>query len=655
MLQVRLFVLAHQIKQIPGPYLLTLSTGIFPMLSCFRKPLLFILILSVVTPFSAALGKDEEEIKPIFSTGKKPFVVLNVASVNRLKEEAEFLFETAEYPDAIDAVMEVLDDNVNGLKGLNWDQSAGVMVFLDSVLPPAFEFVAYLPISSTEEFTALMESRQAIMRQETGEEGRYELIAPRGNVQIRIQNDYAFLQLPIMNPDPAFDRELPAPSGFSAALTRQFDMALTLDVEAIPKPTRDLLLGMISSMLSTQHQQRDDEPDAAYGVRDAWQQRDIAALQMIFRDTQRMTLGVNVDREGRGADLDFVLDARDASDLLKDIFLSSTKGSYFTPLIDDQTPVSVSYSAVIADRDKEHLAESVEAAKAWVAMTVEEADLGPIPDESSPLFHALTAVRKTVQGGHLDLFAQFYKDSDDKLAVIGGLRIEDGEAIGAGLQDLLMRVQGMEDIGEIEIGANEHAGISFHRIEFNNPDAGAIELLGSGPGISVGCGTRTAWACVGGDASFDTLKGVMDALEAAYENPVDREQPASVRVVVNFTQLKDLIAGAEAAKREGREDKAVEEEEKVTKAGAPEKAKGKTPGTGEGDGFRPEASGNRRGEWRKRRDANNQIILETLAEGEDRIQADFRPTDKGMRFRLHLDLGFVRAFGRIIGSRVLGE
>lgn len=632
------------------------------MLFRIRQFLLFCLTLSFVTPFSSAMCQDEDGIQPVFSTGKKPFVVLNVASVNRLKEEAEFLFETAEYPDAIDAVMDALEDNVNGLQGLNWDQSAGVMVFLDSVLPPSFEFVAYLPVSSTDDFKALMESRQAVMREETGEEGRFELIGQRGSFQIRIENDYAFIQLPVMNPDPAFERELPAPSGFSAALARQFDVALTLDVEAIPKPTRDLLFGMLSSMMLTQHQQRDDEPDAAYGVRDAWQQRDIAAVEMLFKDTQRVTFGVNVDREQRGADIDFVLDARDASDLLKDIFLSSTKGSYFTPIIDDQTPVSLSYSAVIADRDKEHLADTVEAAKAWVAMQVEQNDLGAIPDESSPLFHALTAIRDTIKSGHLDVFAQFYKDSDDKLAVVGGVRMEDGDAVAAGLQDFLMRIQGQEKIGEIEIGANQHAGVTFHRLEFNKPDAGAIELFGSMPGITIGCGARTAWGCVGGDASFDTLKNVMDALEAAYENPVEREQPASVRLVVNFTELKSLIDSAEGAKREARAAEASPDSSDgkpaargAAEPGSPKPAVADKSAKDGGDGFRPEAAPNRRQQWQKRRDANNQIILDTLAEGEDRIQADFRPTDKGMRMRLHLDLGFVRAIGRVIGSRFVED
>lgn len=628
----------------------------------YRSVLLFTLSVCFLTPFNTALCQDDDEPKPIFGLGKKPFVVLTAGSVQRLKEDAEFLFETAEYPDAVETIMGALEDNVNGLEGLNWDNPGGVMVFLDSVFPPAFEFVAFAPISSTDEFITLMESRQALMREESGETGRYELIAPRGNLQVRIQGDYAFLQLPVMNPDPAFERELPDPAGFAAALGRKYDLSLSLDVEAVPKPTRDLIFNVLSSMMSTQHQQRDDEADSTYAVRDAWQQRDIAGLKMFFRDTQRITVGVNLDRESNGADLDIVLDAREASEMLEEIFLSSTKPSYFTPLITDETPVSISYSALLAERDREAFGDVFESLKGWVSAQVEEdGDLGNIPDQSSPVFHALDSFNATLKEGHLDLFAQFYNDSDEKLCVVGGLRVEDGDAIAAGLQDVLMRLQGKENIGEVEIGANEHADVKFHRIEFNNPDAGALKLFGSGPGLTFGSGSRTAWACVGGDASFDTLSGVMDALVAAYENPVDRDSPASVRLVVNFTQLKDLIEGAESAKREARaQDNDGEQSKgrrtaatdvKITKGDDDKTGKS---GPGNGDGFRP--GGGRQGGGRAaRRAESGRILMETLAEGEDRIRADFRPTDKGMRFRVHFDLGFVRAVGRIIGARVEGS
>ena len=107
--------------------------------------------------------------------------------------------------------MQMLDDNVNGLDGVDWDRPGGVMMFMNSVFPPALEFVAYVPLSSVEEFQAMVERGPVIMQKKNSDEGRYELIGPRNNVPVRVQGDYAFLQLPAMNPDPAFERDLPNP------------------------------------------------------------------------------------------------------------------------------------------------------------------------------------------------------------------------------------------------------------------------------------------------------------------------------------------------------------------------------------------------------------------------------------------------------------
>ncbi|MCP4506224.1 MAG: hypothetical protein GY826_07490, partial [Fuerstiella sp.] len=226
---------------------------------CLRRSLCLFLVCALLSPVPA-FARDEDEPTPLFAIGSKPMVVVTAASANRLKEEATYMFDVAGLPEAVDTILGLLDENVNGLEGLDWDRPAGIMMYLESVFPPAFEFVAFLPITNPEDFRSMMELGSVIMRQEPGEEGRYELITPRRNLQIRIEGDYAFIQLPMMEPDPAFERVLPDPGALVSALISQFDVAVSLDVEAIPKGTRDLILNMLTSTMSTQMQQRDDEP-----------------------------------------------------------------------------------------------------------------------------------------------------------------------------------------------------------------------------------------------------------------------------------------------------------------------------------------------------------------------------------------------------------
>lgn len=609
---------------------------------CLQLAIVFSLVL---LPTCLQAQDDPDETQPIFSMGKRPFVVIAASSANELKQKATFLFESAGYPDAVDTILTRLDENANGLSGLDWDRPAGIMVFLNSVFPPAFELVAFLPMSNVEDFRSMMELGPVVMREDPLEEGRFELITQRRNVQIRTHGDYAFIQLPPMDPDPAFDRDLPDPVTLTAGLVNQFDVGIMLDVEAVPKGTRDLILNVLTSTMSTQIQQRDGEPEGTYRMRKAWMQADIDAFKLMMDELQRMSIGIRLTPDSPGAQIDMVMDVREGTKLLEAILASGTKPSYFTPLLTENSPISLSWSGMMAEWDIERYNGVLEGLKSEVARVVEENNLGQVPTEGSPLFAAINALQATVQEGHFDFFGQMYRDSADKIAVITALRVEDGNDVAAGLQDLLMRVQGNADIGEIRIGDAEHAGITFHRLEFKNPDAGANELFGADPGVSVGVGPRSMWVCLGGDQSFDVLKNVMDELTEAYENPTTREVPASMRLVIKTNELIQLVQGAEEANRKRRNegDEAALDAAKTIVEGAAKEGKGN------------EEVSAQAARWQKRREARearNQVFLDSLAENGDRIQVDVRPTENGVRTRLRFDAGFVIGVGKMIGASI---
>ncbi|MCA9086726.1 MAG: hypothetical protein KDA81_21865 [Planctomycetaceae bacterium] len=604
---------------------------------------LFALVILLTLPVSLLSAEDIEKEAPVFSLGTRPFVVVTAASANRLRDDAALLFDAAGMPDVVDTVLDKLDENVQGLEGLNWDRPAGIMVFLNSVFPPSFEFVAFLPISDMERFQSMMELGTAVMKEDTEVEGRYELITPRRNLQIQIQGEYALIQLPMMDPDPAFDREIPAPDLLVAGLTNQFDVAVSLDVEAVPKATRDLILNLLVSTMSTQIQQRDEEPESQYQIRKSWMEADIQAFRLLFDECRRISFGIDIVEEERVANIDVLVEVREATQLLEEIFASSTKPSYFTPLLSDSSPLSLSWSAVVAERDRERYVGVLEGLKGELSRVVEEQDLGTVPEEGSPLYLALDALQQTAREGHLDVFGQMYRDSNNKLAVVGAIRLEDGEAIAGGLADLLTRLLGKDTIGEIETAFSQHADITFHRIRFRNPDAGALELFGGDPGIIVGAGPRSGWICIGGEDSFDTLKSVMDELAAAYENPIEREIPASLRLVLRVNDLIELVQGAEAAKKEANAAAEVPTEE-VVPATTAEAQPGQRP-----------SPANRRDQFRRRREESNKLMQEALAEGDDEIRVEARPIDNGMRIRVRLQEGFLRGVGRIIGQRIAGN
>lgn len=607
-----------------------------------RLPVLFLLLtLCLTVPFAApAVGQEDDDqsqsLIKVPKLGTRPLAIITLSSLQQAREKFEVLCDIAGHPETAEDIISRIDKATDTLAGIDKSRPGGVAIYLDSIFPPAFEFVAFVPTLDTEAFLRTLELGPVISTPVTGEEGRFELLGPTQTSQVRVQNGYAFIQLPFMDPDEEFDRKLFDPVASLASQTQQFDLAVTLDVESVPKATRNLVLSFLTSTMSTQMQQRDEEPEGLYEMRRAWMQADIDSFKMLLDECQRVTIGISVESEQRLANIDFLMDVREGSELLNEITASVTKPSYFAPILNDDSAVSVSMSQVIADRDRQRYIGVLQGLHQELARQITLKNLGPELDETSPVTGALTALQETLNEGHLDLFGQCYADSEGHLVVVGALRVLEGETIAAGLNDMLQRLQDQDGLETLQIGHADHAGIQFHRIEFDDPDPGRDAVLGPHAGFVFGSGPRSMWFGLGGDETMDTVAAVMDQLQTAYENPTQVTRSTNMRIVVNIDQLIQLgetaEAGTAAASAESRDSEPAEDS-------APADEKNALPSSRRRE-RRLASAAARQASWK-----------ETFAEGGDRVRLDFQPTKQGGRLRIELGEAFLKGFGRAIAIR----
>ena len=176
-------------------------------------------------------------------------------------------------------------------------------------------------------------------------------------------------------------------------------------------------------------------------------------------------------------------------------------------------------------------------------------------------------------------------------------------------------------------------------------------VFGNKVGLTIGVGSQIFWGAVGGEASVQTLTGVMDKLEEASQSPTERITPPNFRVIVNVNQLVEMADIAGTAGQNAREER-----EKA--AAAEQAAKGATeapvekPVAAAASSEQETRRNARQQAMRQRQERGGQIAKETLAEGDDRIEIDSRLTDNGVRSRVRLEEGFVKIFGRLISERV---
>jgi hypothetical protein len=266
-------------------------------------------------------------------------------------------------------------------------------------------------------------------------------------------------------------------------------------------------------------------------------------------------------------------------------------------------------------------------------------------------------VQKSLEEGHVDVFAQFYRDSSGKLAIVWASRVVEGDAIAAGILDAATRLQEVEDVkkaGDLQIGAAEHLGITFHRLTFAAQPPEAVAVFGENVGITVGIGSTAVWGVIGGQESLATLTSVMDRLEEAVQNPTERRTPPNFRIIVNVNQLVEMATIADTAGSNARAEK-----EKAAAAKAAAEASVDVANTAPVEApaevappARPGSREARRAEFARRRERGGKIMKDTLAEGDDRIEVDSRLTETGVRLRVRLEEGFVKIFGRLLAAQI---
>ncbi|MFN5800510.1 MAG: hypothetical protein ACK5AN_23560 [Planctomyces sp.] len=646
-----------------------------------RHVLLALGFLFCGLPFSVVQAQSDEPASPLqlIQEGKRPLLTITFSGADRFMAKSKYIFEASEHSEVFGIIENFMKDSMNNLEGFNRGKPFGIMGYLPVAIPPLPEFVAFVPVDSVEAATKLVEKAPVVISKGS-EEGQYEVIGPNRTFPVLMRDGYAFIPLGNEPDKKILERAFPDPADLLAGQAQEFDAAVRLDVESIPVATRTLLYGLINSGISTQLQQRDGEAEGAYRIRRTEGERGLAALKMLFMDCQKITFGVNISEEEQAVNLDMVIDAIKGSQMLKEMFSSTERPSDFIPLLDENAAVSVSISSLMADREKEAYGEMMEGFRMEVARLIEENKLGPVPDENSPIGQAMTAIQKTLQEGHMDIFAQFYRDSAGKLAIVWAGRVQDGEAINAGAMDVLTRLKDIEQVqnmGELQINAGEHHGVMLHRLNFAIQPPEAVAVFGDNVGMTMGMGATAIWGVIGGEESTATLKSVMDKLEEAQATAADQRTPPNFRVIINVNQLvemaeiarevsmtrrqeREAAAGAAAALAQTPVDTPAPGAPGAGAAPAPGAAPAGGPGAGRGvggggrgrGGFQPNPA--QASAMQRRAEQGRRFAMETLKEGDDRIEIDSRLTETGARLRVRLEQGFVKMFGRLVANGISG-
>ncbi|MGZ0172004.1 MAG: hypothetical protein ACKVHE_20865 [Planctomycetales bacterium] len=557
--------------------------------------LLAILLVGSIGTSSAQDSLDEEA--PAY-----PVVTVCVASVDRIMDHVGYVFGEVERPETMDLIGAGLA-NFRDLEGLDRTKPGGLMIFISEGLIPLPIPVGFLPVKDIGELGRTFETMGAQWKAVPGEEDRYELIPRRGPTSfVVIQGDYAF----IGQNEESINRTFASPEEFAGPLANRYDICASANLRKTPKAIRDLILMTIKNSAQASMQRRDDEPEVVYNLRRSQAEGNLHFVENILRDGEELTIGFKVDQAAKNASLELVVKATPGSSFAKELKEGIAKPSYFAAAIDESVPLSGSISAMIDKAGRKTMLDlfnlGEQESNRGLAGLDGETAVEDIPGQQSTqdLFDAL---RETIKEGHLDGFVQFFGEPGEKFVVVGGVKLMNSSAFGAGLSDVLEQASRTDGNMDVELGVDSYGDIVFHRLSTKNRDRGDKRLFGEESALYFGTDNQALWFTVGGEAAIPTLRTAIDRVTAGNDAGPRRGELAPFQVIVNLTEWINI---------------------------------------NQSDRDQP-------GRFAA-------LALEAFeAGGSDIIRADARSLKNGFRVRIQLENGFLRLLGLAISRRIEGN
>ncbi|HAB11126.1 MAG TPA: hypothetical protein DCE47_05510 [Planctomycetaceae bacterium] len=531
-------------------------------------------------------AQDNDADKPKARPASQPLVIFNVASVDRLIGDVRYLFEASGQPQ----INEMIDKGLvgaNNLKGLQRTKPMGAMLFLAPGLPPTPFLVSYVPVANIEELIQTIGGGgNTVLRRVEGETDRFELVGQDGNPQqIVLRGGYAFISQDAEN----LDQKFLDPAKLTKGLSARHDLAITLRLNTVPEVIKTTLLGTLRAQFNANMQQRDDEEDGPYKLRRNNEGNTLEFLELLIAEGDRITIGINASKENKNAILEILFEAKASGKWAKALKKIDSRPSYFAPLIDEKAPLSFSLSWKMDKREQDNTTDFLRILEPQIA-----AQLEPVAPAVHNLFAALN---KTAVTGHADAFFQYKVVPPERMALFGGLKVEEGKQLSAAVRSILSELQRNPEVAEMELDIDSHKGVSFHRLGSRAQAVSPANqrIYGGTPSVYVGTGANVVWFSLGDSGSLDAAKEAIDKLATARATVGKRQRGAPFQFVFNMTPWIDKL-----------------------------------------DADRP----------------FTRLVRQAFQGGKDRLQVDVRPSDNGMRMQLKVEEGFLKLLGTAIGRGV---
>lgn len=444
----------------------------------------------------------------------KPLAIVAINGYDDIVKDISFIGSLVGQPQAsmqLEMMIQMFTQN-QGLVGLDKSRPLGVIILTDGM---SFPGAACVPITDLDALLGVLEPL-GVETEDQGD-GLRHLTFNGKDLFVKVQGNWA-----LVAPMPQMLENLPEnPGKFFASLAEQYDIGIRAFVQNIPEPFRQMAVQQFTQSLESSLEQLPDEDDEAYAIRKSVAQAQMQQITRMLEEMDELTFGISLDSDQQRALVDFAFTGAEGTTLANQIAEYSNAKTNFAGFFQPDAAMMLSFASKVTEDEVAQVNQMFDTISQQVMKSIDDEEGIPSAEARDVLKSAmgdfLDALKATVAGGMLDGGAVLNMTPQSLTFVAGGL-VGNPAKIESGLKKIaaLAELAGEEpECPDIEWNANSHGDISFHTISVPIPESKLQprQLFGDKLDMVVGIGKQSVYYAMGRDC-LDAVKQVIDASRA---------------------------------------------------------------------------------------------------------------------------------------------
>ncbi len=469
----------------------------------------------------------------------KPVVVVSISSYDSLLSDVDYIGGVIGQQQANAASIDGLLKFFTGGKGADMLDRKAPWGFAVLGEGTDFQPLVFLPVKDYDALQTVLGNFQAKIEDEA--DGIKSVMMQQAPVKIYMKQQTGFVFF--ANSSETL-KTLPAdPIALLGTLPKEYDIGVRAFVQNVPEELRNDWISLIRSGMEQGLRQSPGEDENAFAMRKKLVESQMGQLEMVFKDLDTFTLGVNIDSVAKAIFLDLGMTGKPGSLIAS----RPTTTSGFAGFLQANAGLTANLTSKLSP---EEVTQQVATIRSLGDVLNKEIDRDENLDDAAKtqakqlLTDVIAIVSKTVETGKIDA-AGSVAFADKTISAFAGTGVYDGQAV----EKLVKKVVDLyrAELRDVKLDTAEHNGVKFHQVGIPVPEAKAQEIFGDTLTLTFGIGDKAVYFAAGKDG-IQSIKSGIDASTAAGSAKLD---PFSLNVaaaaIANFAASVNDEPGAEMA------------------------------------------------------------------------------------------------------------